>query len=117
MAHETDTTPWRAMEPLAPATLRKALVDLPGWTHEPVRPALQRRFVFPGFAQAFAFMTQMAIVSQRHDHHPEWSNVHRVVDVTLTTHDAGGISARDLAWARLADQAFAWHGASPATGV
>jgi 4a-hydroxytetrahydrobiopterin dehydratase len=51
----------------------------------------------------------MAIRSEKQDHHPEWFNVHRLVDVTLTTHDAGGISERDITWARAADAAFARH--------
>jgi 4a-hydroxytetrahydrobiopterin dehydratase len=95
------------MHPLDAIALQAALVTLPLWTHDPARPALKRRFVFADFAQAFAFMTDMARVSEQQDHHPEWSNVYRVVEVTLTTHDAGGISERDIVWARAADAAFA----------
>lgn len=102
--------------PLDPAALQAALATLPQWTHDTARPALRRRFVFADFAQAFDFMTEMAQVSQRQDHHPEWSNVYRVVEVTLTTHDAGGITGRDIAWARAADVAFAHRQKGGETG-
>ncbi|MEY5097718.1 MAG: putative pterin-4-alpha-carbinolamine dehydratase [Pseudomonadota bacterium] len=97
------------MHSLDSSALQEALAGLPQWTCDPVRPALVRRFVFADFAQAFAFMAEMAIRSEKQDHHPEWFNVHRLVDVTLTTHDAGGISERDITWARAADAAFARH--------
>lgn len=87
-------------------TLTEALTSPPGWTLEPARPALQRSFRFEDFAQAFGFMSQMALVSERMNHHPEWFNVYNRVDVTLTTHDTGGISALDLEWARRANAAF-----------
>lgn len=106
------------MRLLDPTDLQQALAALPHWAHDPARPALKRRFVFADFPQAFAFMTEMAIVSEKQDHHPEWFNVHRVVEVTLTTHDAGGISARDIAWARAADAAFDRRAPStPAAGA
>ena len=89
--------------------VRDSLRDIPQWVLDPSRPALQRRFEFGNFAQAFAFMTEMAIYSEAHQHHPEWSNVYGKVEVTLTTHDAGGITARDMAWAQKADAVFARH--------
>lgn len=92
---------------LESAQLQQALAGLPDWRHEPERATLVRRFVFADFAQAFGFMTEMALWSDKHDHHPEWFNVHRRVDVSLTTHDAGGLSLRDLAWAQAADAAAA----------
>ncbi|MDP3782046.1 MAG: 4a-hydroxytetrahydrobiopterin dehydratase [Sphingopyxis sp.] len=65
------------------------------WTHEPTRDAITRRFTFDDFAQAFGFMTSVAIIAEKMDHHPEWSNVYNRVDILLTTHDADGLSERD----------------------
>lgn len=76
------------------------LARFPGWTHDPVRDAIQRRFTFPDFARAFGFMASVAIVAEKMDHHPEWSNVYNRVDILLTTHDCDGLSDRD---ARLAE--------------
>jgi 4a-hydroxytetrahydrobiopterin dehydratase len=86
-----------------------ALRNTPHWSLDPSRPAIHRRFEFRDFAQAFAFMTEMATYSEDRQHHPEWSNVYGTVEVTLTTHDAGGITDRDLAWAQKADAVFARH--------
>lgn len=80
-----------------------ALAALPYWTHEPSRDALVRRFVFADFVSAFAFMTAVALEAEKADHHPEWSNVYNRVTVLLTTHDAGGLSARDVALATRID--------------
>ena len=71
------------------------LVRFPEWTHEPSRDAITRRFTFADFAQAFGFMTSVAIIAEKMDHHPEWSNVYNRVDILLTTHDADGLSERD----------------------
>ncbi len=71
----------------------------PAWRHEPGRDAIVREFSFADFAQAFGFMARVALVAEKMDHHPEWSNVYNRVTVLLTTHDAGGLSERD---ARLA---------------
>jgi 4a-hydroxytetrahydrobiopterin dehydratase len=76
------------------------LARFPDWRHEPDRDAIVRRFLFVDFAQAFGFMTSVAIVAEKMDHHPEWSNVYNRVDILLTTHDANGLSERD---ARLAE--------------
>ncbi len=78
---------------------------LPLWRHDPARDAITRQFVFADFAQAFGFMAQLALAAERLNHHPEWSNVYNRVEVLLTTHDAGGLTALDIAWARLADEA------------
>ncbi|MDE2427080.1 MAG: 4a-hydroxytetrahydrobiopterin dehydratase [Burkholderiales bacterium] len=78
----------------------------PHWTHEPERDALQRAFLFADFMQAFAFMTQMAIFAEKNNHHPEWFNVYNRVDITLTTHDANGVTEKDCAFARYAEQVF-----------
>lgn len=71
------------------------LARFPEWTHEPARDAITRRFQFDDFARAFGFMTSVAILAEKMDHHPEWSNVYNRVDILLTTHDAGGLSERD----------------------
>lgn len=76
------------------------LARFPEWTHDPARDAIQRRFTFPDFARAFGFMASVAIVAEKMDHHPEWSNVYNRVDILLTTHDCDGLSDRD---ARLAE--------------
>ncbi|WOF44512.1 4a-hydroxytetrahydrobiopterin dehydratase [Sphingopyxis indica] len=76
------------------------LARFPEWTHEPARDAITRRFTFADFAQAFGFMASVAIIAEKMDHHPEWSNVYNRVDILLTTHDANGLSERD---ARLAE--------------
>lgn len=76
------------------------LASFPLWTHEPVRDAITRQFKFADFAQAFGFMASVAIIAEKMDHHPEWSNVYNRVDILLTTHDADGLSERD---ARLAE--------------
>lgn len=77
-----------------------ALATLPGWTHEPVRDAIVREFAFRDFVTAFAFMTAVALESEKADHHPEWSNVYGNVSILLTTHDADGLSERDIKLAR-----------------
>jgi 4a-hydroxytetrahydrobiopterin dehydratase len=74
---------------------------------------IARDFTFADFAQAFAFMTQVALAAERRNHHPEWSNVYNRVSITLTTHDAGGLSMADIEMARVIDQAAAtYQGAS-----
>jgi 4a-hydroxytetrahydrobiopterin dehydratase len=77
------------------------------WTKDQNRDAITREFVFPDFNRAFAFMTQVALAAEKADHHPEWSNVYNKVRVTLTTHDAGGVTQKDLDLARFADEAYA----------
>jgi 4a-hydroxytetrahydrobiopterin dehydratase len=95
------------MKKLDPPLVQEALESLPEWTRDGERDAIRRRYVFADFTQAFAFMTQVAIMAEKRDHHPEWCNVYNRVDVTLTTHDAGGITQRDIDLARYADEAFA----------
>jgi 4a-hydroxytetrahydrobiopterin dehydratase len=77
------------------------------WARDKNRDAITREFVFPDFNRAFAFMTQVALAAEKADHHPEWSNVYNKVSVTLTTHDAGGVTQKDLDLARFADEAYA----------
>jgi 4a-hydroxytetrahydrobiopterin dehydratase len=94
------------MAKLEPSLKSKALADLANWRHDPQRDAITRAFAFADFAEAFAFMTQIALVAERRDHHPEWSNVYNKVSITLTTHDAGGLSQRDVDLAHEADRIF-----------
>jgi 4a-hydroxytetrahydrobiopterin dehydratase len=75
------------------------LLTLGEWTHEPTRDAIVRSFVFADFIAAFGFMSRVALLAEKADHHPEWSNVYNRVDILLTTHDADGLSQRDIALA------------------
>ena len=79
------------------------LPSLVGWTHEPARDGIAKRFLFADFVAAFGFMTQVALLAEKADHHPEWSNVWNRVDILLTTHDADGLSMRDVELARAID--------------
>lgn len=81
----------------------EALAKLPAWTHEAGRDSISRQFKFADFSQAFSFMTRVAMLAETQDHHPEWSNVYNRVDILLTTHDAGGLSARDVKLAEAID--------------
>lgn len=80
-----------------------ALADLPEWTPVQDPDGIRRRFTFPDFVAAFGFMTRVALLAEKADHHPEWSNVYNRVDITLTTHDAGGLSRRDIDLAKAID--------------
>jgi 4a-hydroxytetrahydrobiopterin dehydratase len=73
-----------------------ALADLSDWTLRGDGLAIERSFKFADFSEAFAFMTRVALLAEKADHHPEWSNVWNRVEITLTTHDAGGLSRRDV---------------------
>lgn len=85
-------------------TERAALLAAhPAWRHEPGRDAIVGEFSFADFAQAFGFMARVALVAEKMDHHPEWSNVYNRVTVLLTTHDAGGLSERDAKLASAID--------------
>lgn len=86
---------------LTPAEIDAGLAGLDGWAVKAGK--LHREFRFADFVEAFSFMSAMALVSEKLDHHPEWFNVYSRVVVDLTTHDAGGISEKDLAWAKRAD--------------
>ena len=81
---------------LSDVETRDALANLDGWSAVEGREAIRKRFMFSDFNEAFAFMTRCALVAEKLDHHPEWANVYRTVDVTLTTHDAGGITELDI---------------------
>lgn len=90
-------------EKLTGAARTQALSSLQGWTEVDGRDAIARRFVFKDFNEAFGFMARAALVAERMDHHPEWFNVYKTVDVTLSTHDAGGVTDLDFALARAMD--------------
>lgn len=80
-----------------------ALAGLPDWALRDDKLAIVRKFRFADFGEAFAFMTRVALIAEKADHHPEWSNVYNRVEITLTTHDAGGLSRRDVAMATAID--------------
>jgi len=82
-----------------------ALAELPGWTLRPDGLAISRDLKFADFNAAFGFMARVALAAEKADHHPEWSNVYNKVHITLTTHDAGGLSARDVELAKVIDAA------------
>jgi 4a-hydroxytetrahydrobiopterin dehydratase len=81
-----------------------ALAGLSGWSRTPGRDAITKRFVFKDFNAAFGWMARVALVAEKMDHHPEWSNVYRTVEATLSTHDAGGLTALDIALAKAMDE-------------
>lgn len=91
------------IEQLSETERADALDALSDWDHDEARDAITRTFTFENFSQAFAFMTQVALLAEKADHHPEWSNVYNRVDILLTTHDAGGLSARDVEMAEAID--------------
>jgi 4a-hydroxytetrahydrobiopterin dehydratase len=83
-------------ERLSAEARKSALQDLPGWTETPGREAIARSFTFKDFNEAFGFMCRAALVAEKNDHHPEWRNVYKTVEVVLATHDAGGVTALDI---------------------
>ena len=86
------------------ATARAALpATLPGWSVVEGRDAIRRGFRFKDFSEAWGFMARVALLAEAQDHHPEWSNVWNRVEIVLTTHDAGGLSARDVRLAQAID--------------
>ena len=83
---------------------KTALAKLHGWSDAKGRDAITRKFVFADFNAAFGFMTRSALVAEKLDHHPEWFNVYKTVEVTLATHDAGGVTELDLKLAEAMDE-------------
>jgi 4a-hydroxytetrahydrobiopterin dehydratase len=83
---------------------RTALAGLPAWKAGDDATAISRQFEFADFSEAFGFMTRVALLAQSQDHHPEWSNVYRRVSITLTTHDAGGLTEKDITLAQAIDR-------------
>ena len=92
-----------AIQPLDDDERAAALDALDDWDYDEARDAITRSFSFDDFGQAFAFMTRVALIAEKADHHPEWSNIYNRVEILLTTHDAGGLSARDIAMAEAID--------------
>lgn len=90
-------------ERLDGAQIGEALAKLPGWKLVEGREAITRSFRFADFNAAFGFMTRIALYAEKADHHPEWFNVYNRVEITLATHDAGGLSQRDIDMARFID--------------
>ena len=91
-------------ERLSTEARRSALTALPGWTDTPDREAIARTFIFKDFNEAFGFMARAALIAEKLDHHPEWFNVYNRVEVTLATHDAGGVTERDIKLAQEMDR-------------
>jgi 4a-hydroxytetrahydrobiopterin dehydratase len=91
------------MKKLDAAARAAALQKLPQWTPVAGRDAIARKFAFKDFNEAFGFMTRAALLADKMDHHPEWSNVYNKVEVTLSTHDAGGVTQNDIDMATAMD--------------
>jgi 4a-hydroxytetrahydrobiopterin dehydratase len=87
-------------ERLSVQARKSALKGLPGWSETPGREAIAKTFIFRDFNEAFGFMCRAALVAEKSDHHPEWRNVYKTVEVVLATHDAGGVTALDVALAK-----------------
>ncbi len=91
------------MAVLSEAERNAGLGALSGWSYDAARRGIFRSFSFPDFSAAFGFMARVALAAERADHHPDWSNSWNRVDILLTSHDAGGVTARDLALAERID--------------
>ena len=91
------------VERLDQAARAELAQTLPLWRLHSERDAIMRDMVFADFSQAWGFMCRVALLAEKYDHHPEWSNVYNRLSITLTTHDAGGLSARDVTLARAID--------------
>ncbi|MXO58044.1 4a-hydroxytetrahydrobiopterin dehydratase [Altererythrobacter salegens] len=92
-----------AIAELTPSECEDLLAAHPDWSLAREGKAIQRSFRFADFNEAFGFMTRVALLADKQDHHPEWFNVYNRVEITLTTHDAGGLSARDAKMAAAID--------------
>ncbi len=95
-----------------PAQLPGLLSQFPGWSLDASASAISRHLEFADFNEAFAFMARVALAAERRNHHPDWSNSYNVVDVTLTSHDARGLTMKDIELARFIDRTVAGTGAS-----
>ena len=100
------------MKKLAANVIRERVAELPEWRYDEDSGAIARKFVFTDFAQAFSFMTEVALAAEKRDHHPDWSNAYNKVGVTWTTHDAGGLTELDIELAGVCDAAFERHARS-----
>ena len=97
---------------LDPAQLPGLLSQMPGWSLDSSAASISRHLEFADFNEAFAFMARVALAAERRDHHPQWSNAYNVVDVTLTTHAARGLTMKDIELARFIDRTVSGTGAS-----
>jgi 4a-hydroxytetrahydrobiopterin dehydratase len=88
---------------LTDADRAAALAALPDWTYDATTGSIARSFKFKTFSEAFAFMTRVALAAERAGHHPDWSNSYNKVEITLSTHDAGGVTEKDVALAKAID--------------
>jgi 4a-hydroxytetrahydrobiopterin dehydratase len=87
-------------ERLSAEARKSALQGLPGWSETAGREAIARTFTFKDFNEAFGFMSRVALVAEKRDHHPEWRNVYKTVEIVLATHDAGGVTTLDIELAK-----------------
>jgi 4a-hydroxytetrahydrobiopterin dehydratase len=93
------------VSPLSAKELPECLASVHGWQYDAAKGgSIRRQWVFADFAHAFGFMTRVALLAHEADHHPEWRNVYNKVEITLTTHDANGLSIKDIELARRIDQ-------------
>ena len=99
------------MNRLEPDQIAAKMKSATEWKLDAAEGAITREFRFADFAQAFGFMSEVALSAEKHDHHPEWSNVYNRVTITWNTHDAGGLTERDFDAAARCDEAFARRGA------
>jgi len=88
------------LERLTVEARKAALTELSGWSETPGREAIARTFTFKDFNEAFGIMSRAALVAEKNDHHPEWKNVYKTVEVVLATHDAGGVTKLDIQLAK-----------------
>ena len=95
------------MQALSIEAAQVALQQLPSWTLDHNGRAMRRELEFADFKQAFAFMTQVALAAEQQNHHPDWRNVYNRLDICLSTHDAGGLTERDLSLARWIEEQLA----------
>jgi 4a-hydroxytetrahydrobiopterin dehydratase len=99
-------------EKLSAEARKQALKGLSGWKETPEHEAIGRTFTFKDFNEAFGFMSRAALVAEKSDHHPEWRNVYKTVEVVLSTHDAGGVTALDVDLAKAMNAIAAQLGVS-----
>ena len=100
----SEREPVAMAEKLTNPALKEALASLKGWERVPRRSAIRKTFRFRDFNEAFGFMGRIALMAEKMDHHPEWFNVYNRVEIVLSTHDAGGVSGKDIALARFIDR-------------
>lgn len=92
------------MIPYETHEVSKALEDLRGWSYDNSSKSINKKYTFKDFNHAFGFMSRVAMYAEARNHHPEWFNVYNKIDVTLSTHDASGVTERDIDMARFMDQ-------------